>query len=62
MGDEAVNIVIPNIDQQWYEYFGILDIVWLIDEIFVWLRGGQEAITRINIEDNTYHFQTICKS
>ena len=33
--------------------FGIPDIVWLIDEMIVWLRGGQEAITCVNIEDNT---------
>ena len=33
--------------------FGIPDIVWLIDEMFVWLSGGQEAITYVNIEDNT---------
>ena len=32
---------------------GIPVIMWLIDEIFVWLRGGQEAITYINIQDNT---------
>ena len=33
--------------------FEIPDIVWLINEIFVWFRGGQEAITCVNIEDNT---------
>ena len=32
--------------------FGIPDIVWLIDEMFVWLSGGQEAITCVNSEDN----------
>ena len=32
--------------------FGIPDIVWLINEIFVWLGGDQEAITCVNIEDN----------
>ena len=38
--------------------FGIPDIMWLINEMFVWLRGGQEAITYVSIEDNTQHFQT----
>ena len=33
--------------------FGIPDIVWLIDEMFMWVRGGQEAITCVNIEDST---------
>ena len=33
--------------------FGIPGILWLIDEIFVWLRGDQEAITCVNIEDST---------
>ena len=30
-----------------------LDIVWLINEMFMWLRGGEEAITCVSIEDNT---------
>ena len=31
----------------------IPDIVWLINEMFVLLGGGQEAITGANVEGNT---------
>ena len=48
-----VKILIHGINQQWYSFVEIPDIVWLINEIFVWLGGDQEAITCVDIEDNT---------
>ena len=42
-----VNIIIPIM----VRFVEIPDIMWLANEIFVWLGGDQEAITCINIED-----------
>ena len=63
LGTIPVNIVIHNVNHQ-YQYdsiwFEIMDIIWLITEIFLWLGGYQEAITDVNTEDNTWHFQLTC--
>ena len=55
-GDIPVNIVIHDINHQyWYDnmVFEILDIMWSINKIVLWLGGGQVAITCVNTENNT---------
>jgi len=54
-GQYTSNTVIPSIESiksildRWYEDFKILDTIWLINEFFLWLREGQEAIICVNI-------------
>ena len=55
-GDIPVNIVIHDINHQyWHDnmVFEILDIMWSINKIVLWLGGGQVAITCVNTENNT---------
>ena len=48
-----LNIIIYDIDQPRYEFFGIPDIVWLINELFVWHIVYSSTLRLIKSEQST---------